>query len=301
MRELKDYTLREWLRIKPIDHFMIEVANDTLQSVFCKLRPKALGHFLQDAQHLSGENIGLVIAFEKPWVLDLLLKTSARNLTGGTLLVFDNSRTQEARKDIARVCQESAVPYLSLPPCPTRHANRSNGMAMTWVFNNVVKTIMPKTFTFIDHDLIPLEKTKLGTGLENQLFYGAIRAGKLGFWTLWAGYCSYNFPAVEHLKLNFLNDFSRDLDTGGRNWPLLYKFHNQNQIRFAPRNKTELIDPLDKSISNYRVSIVDNCWLHFGGASYQKKFQEGYEFYRRIAGAITEGKKLNTLINLSSG
>ena len=105
MRELKDYTLREWFRIKPIDHFMIEVANDTLQSVFCKLRPKALGHFLQDAQHLSGNDIGLVIAFEKPWVLDLLLKTSARNLTGGTLLVFDNSRTQEARKDIARVCQ----------------------------------------------------------------------------------------------------------------------------------------------------------------------------------------------------
>jgi len=295
MRDLKDYTLREWLRIKPIDHFMIEIANDTLQSLFCRWRPKPLQRFLQDAAHLSDTHIGLVIAFEKPWVLDLLLKSAARNLTGGTLLVFDNSRSQEARKGIACVCKENAVPYLALPPCPTRHANRSNGMAMTWVFNNVVKAIKPKTFTFIDHDLIPLEKTKLGTGRENQLFYGTIRAGKMGFWTLWAGYCSYNFSAVEHLRMNFLNDFSRDLDTGGRNWPLLYKFQNQNQIRFAPRNKTELIDPLDKSISNYRVSIVDNCWLHFGGASYQKKFQEGYEFYQRIARAIIEGASIKDL------
>ena len=115
-----------------------------------------------------------------------------------------------------------------------------------------------------------LKKPSSGQGWKNQLFYGAIRAGKLGFWTLWAGYCSYNFPAVEHLKLNFLNDFSRDLDTGGRNWPLLYKFHNQNQIRFAPRNKTELIDPLDKSISNYRVSIVDNVGFISAGPAIKK-------------------------------
>lgn len=71
MRELKDYTLREWLRMKQIDHFMIEVANETTQSIFCKLRPKPLGCFLYNAEFLSESDIGSAIVFEKPWVLDL--------------------------------------------------------------------------------------------------------------------------------------------------------------------------------------------------------------------------------------
>lgn len=60
---------------------MIEVANKTLQSIFCQLRPKPLEHFIQNAEHLSGNDIGLVITFERPWVLNLLLRKAARNLT----------------------------------------------------------------------------------------------------------------------------------------------------------------------------------------------------------------------------
>lgn len=297
MRELKDYTLREWFRIKPIDHFMIEVANEFLQSIFCKLRPKPLERFLQNAEHLSGNDIGLVIAFERPWVLDLLLRTAVRNLTGGTLLVFDNSRRQEVRKDIASVCHERGVPYLALPSNPTKHPNRSHGMAMTWIFHNVVKAIMPKTFTFLDHDLIPMEKIGLGTSLGNQPFYGAIKSGKWGWWTLWAGYCCYDFSAVQHLKLNFLNDFSRDLDTGGRNWPLLYQSCDRNQMRFAPRARFDFIDPLDYSNSGYRAGIVDEHWIHLGGAGHKNtKFKEGQDFYQRISKAILDGASLQELI-----
>ena len=297
MRDLKNYTMREWFRIKPLDHFMIEVANDILQSVFFKLRPKALGHFLQDTGHLLGKNIGLVIAFENPWVLDLLLKTSARNLTGRTLLVFDNSRQQQARKDIASICHKHGVHYLALPPSPTQHPNRSHGMAMTWVFHNVVKAMRPKTFTFIDHDLIPVEKIELGMFLDKQPFYGAVKVGKWGWWTLWAGYCSYVYSFVELLSLNFLNDFSRDLDTGGRNWPPLYQYHDRSQMRFAPREKTEFIDPLNGNSSGYPVQVVDQRWIHLGGVGHRNmKFKEGHDFYQRIAKAITEGATLRELV-----
>ena len=154
--------MHEWFRHKPLDHFLIEVSNDFLQSVFCGLHPKSLESFLENTEHLSGRHIGLVIAFEKPWVIDWLLRMAARNLTDGTLLVFDNSRRKEARKEISCICRECGVPYLALPPSPTWHPNRSHGMAMTWVFHNVVRVVKPKTFTFIDHDLIPMEKIELG-------------------------------------------------------------------------------------------------------------------------------------------
>jgi hypothetical protein len=156
---------------------------------------------------------------------------------------------------------------------------------------------MPKTFTFIDHDLIPIEKIELGVALSNQPFYGAIKVGKWGWWTLWAGYCSYNFQAVRHLRLNFLNDFSRDLDTGGRNWPLLYQFHDRTQMRFATRERNECIDPLNNSSIHYRLQCVDDCWIHLSGAGYRtKKFQERQEFYQRLAKAVTEGATLRELV-----
>jgi hypothetical protein len=291
MRDLRNYSTREWFRIKPLDHFMIQVCNDILQSAFCKLRPKSLERFLQNAEHIArGGHIWLVVAYEAPWALDWLLRMAARHLTDGTVLVFDNSRRAQARIDIERICQNRGVPYLALPPNPTWHPNRSHAMAMTWVFRNVVKAVRPRTFSFIDHDLIPMEKIERGAILEHQPFYGALNIGKfdgkLG-WNLWAGYCSYDFSAVHHLPLNFLNDFSRDLDTGGRNWPILYKKFDRTQLRFAPRLLKEFIDPLHKTPRP--IQIVDNSWLHLRGGGYSNKHRDKFEFYQRIAKATDEG------------
>jgi len=188
----------------------------------------------------------LVIAYEEPWTLDWLLRMAVRYLTDGRVLVFDNSRRAQARVDIERVCRDRGVPYLALPPNPIWHPNWAHGMVMTWVFRNVVRAVRPRYFTFIDQDFTPLEEIGSGTTLEKQPFYGALNIGKfsgtLG-WNLWAGYCSYNFSAAHHRLLNFLNDFSRDLDTGGRNWPVLYKNFDRTQVQFAPRQKREFVDP----------------------------------------------------------
>jgi hypothetical protein len=106
MRGLKDFSTREWFRLKPLDHFLIQICNDALQSAFRAFRPRTLERFLQNAEHAIGGNVGLVIAYEQPWALDWLLRTAARNLTDGILFVFDNSRQPEARTQIERVCLE---------------------------------------------------------------------------------------------------------------------------------------------------------------------------------------------------
>ena len=68
-------------------------------------------------------------------------------------------------------------------------------------------------------------------------------------------------------------------------------------MRFAPREKTEFIDPLHDSSTSHPVAVVDNSWIHLGGASYRSmKFREGYDFYQRIAKAADEGATLQMLV-----
>ncbi len=292
MRDLKDYSKKEWFRLKPLDHFLIQFCNDGLQYAFRACRPKSLTRFLHGAGHLEGRNIGLVIAYEQPWTLDLLLRMAARHLSDATLLVFDNSRRAKARLDIERVCRDAGVAYLGLPPNPTRHPNRSHGMAMTWIFHNIVRKIRPRNFTFIDHDLIPMEKIELCGIVGDQPFYGLVRARTWG-WSLWAGYCSYDFSAVHRLPLNFLNDFSRDLDTGGRNWSCLYRNSDRARMRFGSMKPIVVADPLDGTPR--RISVVDDSWIHLGGAGYSSRFREMRDFYERIAKAADEGATLTML------
>lgn len=292
MRRLKDYSQKEWLRNKPLDHFLIQLANDGLQHFFRAMRPRELQTFLENCAQLQGKTIGLVIAYEQPWTLDWLLRAASRNLADMTLLVFDNSRTKSSRVAIQRICRQAGAPYLGLPPNPTKHPNRSHGMAMTWVFHNVVKKIRPRFFTYIDHDLIPIEPIHMGTILGDQPYYGLPNVSPWG-WSLWAGYCSYNFSLVADLPLNFLNDFSNGLDTGGRNWHCLYRNFDPARLRSACIESVCVKDPFNGE--NRHLTVVDKHWIHLGGASYYAGFRSQMAFFQRIATAIDQGATLSAL------
>lgn len=292
MRQLKDYSKDEWFRNKPLDHFLIDLCNDALLYGFRAWKPRILERFLEETERLKGQDVGLVIAYEQPWTLDWLIRM-ARRFVRGTLLVLDNSRRKDARIEIERVCRDAEVPYLGLPPSPTRHPNRSHGMAMTYAFYNVVRPLRVRTFTFIDHDLIPMEKTELGTALSgDQPFYGLPNESKWA-WSLWAGYCSYDFARVGHIPLNFLNDFSNGLDTGGRNWARLYKNYEFSRVRFGSWRQARIADPFLGR--DHLVDVVDENWIHLCGASYSDKFKETLDFYQRLAKVADEGATLNTL------
>ncbi|MDD5711283.1 MAG: hypothetical protein PHY31_00845 [Smithellaceae bacterium] len=289
MRDLKDFSRREWRRWKPLDHFMIQICNDGLQGLFVKWKPRGYSEFLRDAGRLQGKNVGLVVAYEQPWALGWLLKMAQRHLTDGALLVFDNSRNKQVRKEIELVCRRYDTLYLPLPFNPTRHPNRSHGMAMTWIFRNVVQTLRPKMFTYIDHDLIPIVKTDLGGILAGQPFYGVLNASPWA-WSLWAGFCSYDFPAVDGLSLNYLNDFSIGLDTGGRNWPHLYCRYDRSQLRFASQRDAEITVP-ERGISG-KFTVIDDRWLHIGAVGYSDAFRKEADLFERIAKASYDGVPL---------
>ena len=218
---------------------------------------------------------------------------AGRHLADATVLVFDNSRQTSERTEIERVCHEHNVPYLGLPWNPTRHANRSHGIAVTWIFHQVVQAIQLARTCFIDYDLIPTERIELAKTLGDQPFYGVTKISKWG-WALWAGYCLYDFPTIRALPLNFLYDFSRGLDTGGRNWNCLYKNYDRSRFKFTEIKFKEFIDPI-KGVPR-KVECVEDRWIHLRGVTYKNNFGRSVDFFAHIAAAVGEGASLRQIL-----
>jgi len=274
------------LRFAPFEVAFKQARNDAWLAIYKKIRPKALDSFLAETQRFGNQSVALVIAFEQPRALDWLLRMAQRNLTDTAVLVFDNSRRAAARLDIERVCRDRGVPYLALPVNRTRHVNRSHGMAMTWVYHNVVRAIRPRLFAFIDHDLIPVRTSELSERLADQPFYGKLRASAWA-WQLWAGYCLFDFSTVAGLPMNFLYDFSQKLDTGGRNWDCLYRNYDRERLRFAGSRYADVRDPVTGVSQS--VEIVDDRWLHIGSIGYNDNFRSKSQFCENLAHAMDGG------------
>jgi hypothetical protein len=293
MRDLKDFTRAEWIRLLPLQHGFKQVRNDILQNIILRQRPKTLEKFLENNAHLKGKNLAQVVAFGQPGMLDFFLKMAGRHLADATVLVFDNSRQISERAEIERVCHEHHVPYLGLPWIPARHANRSHGIAMTWIFHRVVQAIQPARTCFMDYDLIPTERIECAKALGDRPFYGITIIGKWG-WALWAGYCMYDFSAVSALPLNFLYDFSRGLDTGARNWDCLYKHHDRSKLKLARFQFEEVIDPTTGTPR--KMECVEGRWIHLRGVTCKKNFGRNMDFSAHITAAVDEGASLQQIL-----
>jgi len=274
------------LRFVPLEYAFKQARNDGWVNIYNKIRPSGLDSFLGETERFGNQPVALVTAFEQPWALDWQLRMAQRNLADAAVLVFDNSRRAAARLEIEQVCRNRGVPYLALPVNRTRHVNRSHGMAMTWIFHNVVRAIRPRLFAFLDHDLIPVRKTELSERLADQPFYGKLRASAWA-WQLWAGYCLFDYSTVAGLPMNFLYDFSQKLDTGARNWDCLYRNHDRERLRFASSRYVDVRDPVTGIFQS--MEIVDDRWLHIGNIGYNDNFRAKSEFCGNLARAMDEG------------
>jgi hypothetical protein len=290
--------MSEWVRLTPVIHAFKEVRNDFLLSRYVNKKSIDVASFLEFNKNLEGKNIAVVIAFEQPWALNFLLEQAEVNLINTHIIVFDNSKNTQKRQSIKDVCKKNNVHYLSLPPNTTKHVNRSHGLAMSWAYHNVIKQLKPNIFTFLDHDLIPLSKINLEEKVEYQPVYGLLNKGNNNYWSLWAGFCSFRYNFVKESNLNFLYDFSRGLDTGGRNWDRIYNNLSFTEITFTDRIFKEIAAPLS---SDFReVEILDYSWVHMSGISYNNNFESKADFYSGIYKAVNVGAKLTDLIQNDS-
>lgn len=293
MRPLNQFSGAEWLRLVPLGEGIRQVRNDLLLRAYLKAEAPALTQFLQSNAGLAGRDVAIVIAFQQPWTLEWLLQSASRKLPGVTVLVFDNSPDGGKREEIAAVCAREGAPYLALPPYRTRHVNRSHGMAMSWIYHRVVRELKPRIFGYLDHDLIPVRPVDFAQRLQGQVAYGLPNNGRNGCWSIWAGYCFYWFDQVRQRPLNYLYDFSRGLDTGGRNWAPLYRDLDRGRMRFAPQR---FIDITLAAGAQRKIEVVDDCWVHMGGVGYNDNFESKFAFFEQLRLALEGGRRWEDLL-----
>ena len=293
MKNLKLYSLSECLILKPLRAFIKQIRNDLVLTFYKNQQAKYEEQFILDNQNFRNKNILVVIAFEQPQVLEWLFQLSKKNLKDFHLMVFDNSRDVSQKILIEEICRKNSIPYLQLPDSFVRHPNRSHGLAMTWVFHRIIKKIQPLIFGYLDHDMYPIKPiNQLDFFPKEQNFYGLINEAE-NYWNLWAGYCFYRFSSVSSKPLNFLYDFSRGVDTGGRNWPYLYRQVNKSSIKFANYSKQVL--SLGNDYPNMLIHLIDKSWIHIGGVSYNDHYSKKGLFHKELVKRLLNNMNVGTL------
>lgn len=292
MKNLSEFSILEILKLKPLKIFLKELRNDWVLFFYKKISADNEGKFILDSLKCRGKNVICVVAFEQPKVLEWLFTLSLKNTQDFYFLVFDNSKNLKTRKDIQDVCERFQIPYLSLPQNPTRHPNRSHGMALTWIFYRIIKKIQPAWFGFLDHDMIPVKKMGANHLLSDMWCYGLF-AGKESVWNLWAGYCFFNFQKVGHLPLNFLYDFSRNLDTGGRNWNCLYSKINITDNNFPQDADLVFSNQIGET---QRIQLIDDRWVHIASVSYNENMSRKSNFYENLVLRLLRNEPFDEVI-----
>ncbi|MFI4935075.1 MAG: glycosyltransferase family 2 protein [Caulobacterales bacterium] len=221
-RPLAEYTLADWGRLRPILHAMKARRYRRVTDHFTA-QPARLGDLAALPRRIEGARLIVTIAFNDPEILERQIGALRRFVTGALHLVADNSSDDAAALRLEALCARTSTPYLRLPANPwgPKSASRSHGLALDWVWRNLIRPGRPQMFGFLDHDLIPTAPCDPFEPLARQGVHGDKRwAGER--WFLWAGYCFFRPEALEGARVDFGQDWFVGLDTGGGNWAPVY-------------------------------------------------------------------------------
>jgi len=265
-RPWPEYSAREWTRLRPLVE-RYKHAGHLARMAYHLRRPPAVGDLAALRARIAGRQALVAIAFEDPGFVARQVALVRRNTPGVVHLIVDNSTDDMAARQIEAVAAKAHVDYLKLHPGPWRRpeqGSRSHGLAMSWVWRNLIRPARPAAFGFIDHDIFPIRPTDPFAPLRDHLVAGQVRnrSGR-DRWYLWAGFCFFRFGPVASRALDFSPDWAAGLDTGGANWFSLYRNLRAGQV-FDAEMRHEPI-PGDGGIDTRLEWIGD--WLHAGNFS----------------------------------
>jgi hypothetical protein len=232
-RPLFDYDLADWRRLRPVLHLLKSWRYRAIDSFYMRRAPRA-GDAPALARELRGKKILVSIAFGDPQAIAWQAQLLTRYVSKAFHVIVDNTPDDATAAAIAEVAARSACPYVRLPANPWNlgkgSASRSHGIALNWVWHNLLRPGEPEAFGFLDDDLFPTAPDDPFEPLASQDFYGVVRnAGPR--WFLWAGYCMFKFERVRAKALDFGQDWFNALDTGGGNWDVLYRHADRGRLR----------------------------------------------------------------------
>jgi len=232
---------------------------------------RASGHAERDRFlerfNADGQAIVFAIAFNTPWVIDLLTASWIRNVGDATLVVVDNSSNAAARQAHAQICGERGIAYVELPRNREWHPNRSHAIAMNWVYYNLVDRLKPDIFGFVDHDCFPIAPVSVRERLEGMSLYGRIWTATRdpAIWYFWAGFGFFRYALTFGRAIDFKHAYEWGADTGGKNWRPVYSKLDRSFVREAESKMLTAGEgaPVE------RMQVLDDRFNHLGAASYR--------------------------------
>ena len=263
MRPLGDYEWPDWKRLRPVTHWLKTRRYNAQRENYVRRSARTA---VSDLPSFRSRRVLTTIAFEDPEAIDMQAQLVARFVPGVTYMVADMSTSEDAATQIAAIAKRHGVAYVRLPESPLRRreqASRIHGLALNWVWRNVIRSGEPDRFGFIDHDIFPTRPDDPFARLDRQAVYGCVReAGQR--WFLWAGFAMFRFDAVKDLALDFGQDWFNQLDTGGANWDVLFRTLDRTQLKFAPTR----FEPYKPGADPVRAQIQwCGAWLHEVGSA----------------------------------
>ena len=232
MKSLFEYQLKDWLRLRPLSHWMKTARYRAIDRWYVSRRARD-GSPAGARSAIRGRKVITTVAFSDPQAIEWQAALLAKYVPHALHLILDNSPDEGPSAAICDIADRRGLLYLRLPANPWQSPSRSHGLALNWVWRNIILPGEPEAFGFLDDDLFPTAPDDPFAHLDDQNFYGLVRtAGPR--WFLWAGFCFYRFDAVRMVPLDFGQDWFVGLDTGGGNWNSLYKYVARESIAEAP-------------------------------------------------------------------
>ena len=201
--------------------------------------------------------------------------------------VFDNSTREEIAKEIEEICHQENVGYIRLPKQDSFYSATSHAIALNYLWRNYYSKSDARYYGILDHDIFPLSNFDISEHIIGQPIFGFLKDNKIqqlqmgqaykGAWFMWPGFSFFDMDYLRTngyvAKLDFGRDMLRDLDTGGKNYKILYKHLKLSKLRRANSDFIKLDQSAGSFWSGYEQY---NCgWIHmWNGSGYLKMSEE---------------------------
>ena len=235
----------------------------------------------------------ITVSFNNPFLIEEQIRLLKKNITDKDFIhiITDNSSDKKKREAIKAICDKENVPYYRLPfswfTKIDKRPSYSHGLALTWIYYNIVKKIQPIVFGFLDHDIFPIKPYSVLQKIHNQDFYGRLidrapdnHPRKL--WYLWAGFCFFKFDSLKNRNINFMPCKVDNIyfDAGGSNYFSIYSKYDSEKLHIAPVVNKYFRE--GKIPHSDMLQFIDNDWCHTINGSNWAKVRDKNDFLREF-------------------
>ena len=152
-KRLADFTTDDWLRLRPLTQSLKTLRYDANNALHIRKLARG-GDVAAVTRSLTGRRVLITVAVEDPQAIDWQIRLVRRYVACDLHLIADNSGDDVAANAIRSASDSAGALYLRLPASAAR-SSRSHGLALNWLWTNVVRPGRPAAFGFLDDDFFP--------------------------------------------------------------------------------------------------------------------------------------------------